>query len=362
MRNSIKIVHAALDQLGNEIILRGVLDPDSFDQLQSAPYQREILPLAKINELVAAFETSAVPDIELGMRGGDYMERNGDFYLKDEVYIIDGLQRVSAGRLMMQRGGDKKPHLGATVHEWERARFRILNLERTKLSPNILLRNLQHDYDVIAQLYGLCANDRAFVMHDKVCWTQRMKRSELLSALGFCKIVGALHSHLGPGRSHRTEELSRGLQKIMEAAGPNVMRDNVRHYFDVVDQCWGIRPITFREGAAYLRMTFQLCLATLFSRHQDFWRAEGKRLFVDKELIRKIRIFPVSDPQVVQLAAASGKAGEILYQLLLNHVNSGKRTRRLTPNEMAADIDLDETAEERSDEVLSQDDDEENGH
>ena len=40
---------------------------------------------------------------------------------------------------------------------------------------------------------------------------------------------------------------------------------------------------------------------------------------------------------------------------MLNHVNAGKRTRRLTPNEVMANIDLDETAEERADEVMAED-------
>ena len=345
-RSSVKVLHGALDERDNEVILRGVIDPSSFDQLLTAPYQREVLPLARINSLVDALKTSTVPDVELGMRGGDFMERESAFYLKDDVYIIDGQQRITAGRLMMQQGYEKMPMIGATIHfntteDWERERFRILNMERAKLSPNILLRNMQHDHEAVGQLHSLSTKDKNFVLCEKVCWSQRMRRDELISALTFCKTVGSLHSHLGPGRSHRTDDLSRGLDKIMAVTGPNVLRDNTRTLFDVVDQCWGIRTVTFREGAVYLRSTFLACLATLFSRHKDFWRnGDSKRLFVEKDMIRKIKLFPINDPQVINLASASGKAGDILYQLLLNHVNSGRRTGRLTPNEMAPVLDM----------------------
>jgi hypothetical protein len=38
----------------------------------------------------------------------------------------------------------------------------------------------------------------------------------------------------------------------------------------------------------------------------------------------------LNDPNVKNLTAASGKARHILYQMLVEHVNSGKRTKRLT--------------------------------
>ncbi|RJQ14036.1 hypothetical protein C4553_01775 [Candidatus Parcubacteria bacterium] len=356
MRDSVKVVRAALSEEKKDIILRGEVDPGSLHQLQTAPYQREVLPLAKINTLIEAFQKSTVPDIELGMRGGDFMERDGAFYLKNDVFIIDGLQRVTAAMRLMQLGTGKSPRLGCTVHfntteEWERDRFRILNTERTKLSPNILLRNLQHEFPVVSHLFSLTTRDRGFVMHGKISWSQRMKHGELITALTFCKAVGALHSHLGPGRGSKTDELARGLQKIMEVTGPNVLRENARTFSDILDQCWGIRIVTIREGAAYLRNTFLICLATLFSRHQDFWR--DKRFFVERDLIRKIKLFPVTDPYIVNLASASGKAREILYQMLLNHVNSGKRTRRLRPNETAPPLDLSETPEETMDQAAA---------
>ena len=332
VRDSIKVVNAALDETpGGEIILRGVIDPDSLRLLKTAPYQREVLPLAKISELMKALETGTVPDIELGMRGGDYREREDCFYLQDDTYIIDGLQRVTAGIQLLQKGGDRKPRIGAAIYfsttePWERERFKVLNVDRTRLSPNVLLRNLKEDLAVIAMLRNL-TDDPTFVMRDRICWDQRMTKGHLITAQTFASTVGFLHAHLGPGRSQRHDELAHGLQKIQERVGMRVMRDNIKTFFDVMDQCWSIRRVAFKEGAVCLRSTFLKTLATLFSRHDVFWR--GDRLFVEKDIINKIAAFPITDPSIGQLAAGSSTAGQLLFQMLVEHVNSGKRTRRL---------------------------------
>jgi hypothetical protein len=350
--SSIKVCKAALDETpdGKEIILRGVLDPNSLQHLQRADYQREILPLATIAKLMAAFENgNTVPDIDLGMRGQSYTESADCFTLADPVFIIDGLQRVTAGIEFMQRGGI--PHLGATIHfntseVWERERFRILNSERAKLSPNVLLRNLRHDIPAINALYVLTNsnNHKGFVLNGRVSWQQRMTREELMTALSLAKVAGVLHSHLGPGRSSKVDELARGIGKIQAAVGPATFRDNLVTFYDVIDSCWGIKRIAFKEGAVYMRLTFQSCLAMAFSRHTDFWK--GNRLVVDSSLRRKIAQFPVTDPHVIQLASSSGKARDYLLLLLVNHINNGKRTRRLTQRDNCEPLEMPEDGEE----------------
>lgn len=336
MADSVKIVHAALDESpGGEILLRGVIDPASLHLLKVGPYQREILPLATINGLVKAFKEGSVPDVDLGMRGERFTTRPGDggdnFYLQDDTFIVDGLQRVTAAQLLSNQGG--VPHLGATIHfstteEWERERFRILNAHRTKLSPNVLLRNRRHDYAVVEMLFRL-TSDSGFVLGNRVSWAQRMQRDHLLTALTFAKVIGRLHGHLGPTGSTTVDDLARGLEVVMERIGKNVMRDNVRAFFDFVDTAWGIKRVAFKEGATYMRATFLWTLARLLSDHTDFWR--DNRLVVVADLQRKIANFPVADPQVSNLSSAGGKARDILYVLLVNHVNSGRRTRKLKP-------------------------------
>jgi len=337
-RTSVKIINAALDETPDrEIILRGSIDPDSLINLRIDDYQREVMPLASLSSLVKAFQgTSSVPDVDLGMRGESYREHEDAFYLQDPVYIVDGLQRISAALHAMKVDGHLRPRLGAAIHfsttaEWERTRFRTLNADRSKLSPNILLRNLHATIPVVEMLH-LLSQDKDFVLNKRICWSQRQSRDQLISALTMLKVTGALHAHLGPGRGNHLHELAVGLQTTMTKVGRTTMRDNVKLFFDIVDQCWGVRVVAFREGATYLRQTFLWVLATMFSNHVTFWH--GNKLYVEKDLLRKIQGFPVTDPEVRNLASSSGKARELLYILLLNHVNRGKRTQRLESNGM----------------------------
>lgn len=341
-RESVKVIHGALDEFGNDksIVLRGVLDPGSLGRLKVAAYQREIMPYARIAELMQAFRTGRVPDIELGVRGGDFHERESAFYLADDAYIIDGQQRVNAALQLLREDPKAQPRLGALVHfntteAWERERFRILNTERTRVSPNVLLRNMQPDHPVVDALRRL-AQDKGFILYNRVSWDQRVARHELITALTFFRVVGALHAHLGPGLTNKLEELVRGTQTIMDKVGINTFRDNVRTFFETVDACWGVRAIAFREGAAYMRTTFLVSLAKVFSNHQVFWKKTGDtdtRLFVEKDLQRKLASFPVGDPSVRSLAGSGGQAGVMLVQMMVEHLNTGKRNRRLVPRQ-----------------------------
>jgi len=335
-RQALKILHGALDVEGESILLRGRIDPTTLDVLEVDDYQREIMPLSTIRDIMEGFTSGEVPDVELGMRGDNVTntkDNNGQtFVLKGSIYIVDGLQRVTAAR-QLRLNGVADPRLGATVHfnttrEWEIERFKILNAHRTKLSPNILLRNLREKYSVIAMLFNMSADDRKFVMRQKVCWQQRQQRIHLISALTLLKVVGAMHSHVAPGaRYSRWLDLAQGVQEIMSKVGRNIFQQNVRAFFDLIDNCWGIQNIAYKEGAAYMRSSFLLTLARVFSEHDNFWRE--KRFFVDADLVRKIASFPVTDPTVRQLAGSGGKSREMLYAMIVEHINRGKRSRRL---------------------------------
>lgn len=332
-RDSIKIVNAALDETPDgAIIIRGVIDPDSLHQLKVGEYQREVLPQSKIEDLVQAYMTGGrVPDIELGMRGHRTRDHENTYYLQDDVYIIDGLQRVTAGKVLMQNGSGLKPHLGVTVHldtteAWERERFRILNAMRSKLSPNVLLRNRRHDSQAVDSLFHLCS-DKQFVLYQRISWSQRKQREHLIDAMVFIKVVGALHSHLGPGLSQKVDELSRGLDKTMEAVGRTALRENIKTFFDVVDQAWGLRAIVYSDTSPHIRANFLRTLARVFSDHPIFW--QETRLTVDRDTVAKLKPFPIRDPSVSSLASGSSTSAQLLYTLIVNHINSGRRTRRL---------------------------------
>jgi hypothetical protein len=176
---------------------------------------------------------------------------------------------------------------------------------------------------------------------------------ELISAATYVKTVARLHAHLGPGSGSQVDRIASGLQQILEATGKGTFAENVKTFFDVIDKAWGVQRISFREGAVYLRANFLFTLARVFSNHTDFWKE--KRLFVNADLIRKLQGFPCRDPHVQSLATSAGTAGEILYQLIVEHLNKGKSTRRLTPRIIVPAVSAMNVGEESDD---GEDDDE----
>src|SRR5580698_10049833 len=99
----IHFTRATLDEIPSggtsQIVLRGVLDPASLEELKVDEYQREPLPLSSLSRLWEALKNGeSLPDIELGMRGNDFdVDKNDtEFWLKGAVYIIDGQQRRNA--------------------------------------------------------------------------------------------------------------------------------------------------------------------------------------------------------------------------------------------------------------------------
>lgn len=333
----IVFIHADLDEItvngDKKIVIRGVLHPDSLQHLLIDDYQREAKPLASLKSLIDAHrDGETIPDIELGMRGESFVPQDdGRVILSDPTYIIDGQQRVNAGKYLVETRDSVQPRLGALVHinttePWERGRFRTLNVDRTRVGPNVILRNLRFEHPGVEQLYTLC-EDRHFVLTKRVCWKQQMSRDELITAATFARVIGSLHGHLIPGRTSRISDLTDALDKLAEYLGRNVLRDNVRAFFDAIDKAYGIKRVTFKSGAIYMHATYLVALARMFSDHTDFWR--GNRLLVEAPTVRKLANFPLSDPSVVQLSSATGKGLQVLYGLLVDHVNSGRRTRRL---------------------------------
>lgn len=338
----VKILHGALDEgPGGEIVLRGVIAPESLLNLQRDDYQRESLPLTSLSNIVTAIKAGeTLPDVELGMRGQDYTDRNGVFTLKEPVFIVDGLQRISGGIHVMQSSNGEVPvRIGATIHfgtnkEWERNRFRILNTLRVRVSPSVILRNMKDGSPFVNMLCNLTANDKSFVLLDRVTWSQRMNRSEIITGLTLAKTVGFLHAHIASTRSVTIEELVPGLDKAMEICGIQTMRANIRTFFDLIDECWGIRRIQYKEGSPHVKGAFLTMLAKLISDHRNFWQGDGsldKKLFIEAPLRRKIGQFAIHDPQISNLAGSNGASRVMLYMLLRNHINSGKRTKHLIP-------------------------------
>ncbi len=352
---SVRLFNAVVDifKIGDAetIIIRGIVDPESLSLIKVAAYQREILPGAKVKSLVNALKTSTVPDIELGMRGDKYQVREAalpaekgrdTYFLQDDVYVIDGLQRISAAQVLLKSDPEARPRIGAVVHlstteDWETERFRILNQERTKLNVNVLLRNLHAKSQAMDMLLRLCL-DEMFPLCNRVQWSQRMGRAEIIPAMVLCQTTGYLHCRFGPGKSTKPDEIAASLDKTMERVGRTTMRENVKTFFQLIDECFGIRRMVYNHGAVYMRKNFLITLAEILGRHENFWN--GQRLHVEKDLRLKINKFPIDDPEISRLASSQGPAADLLYMLLLKHINSGKRTRRLKPVEGMEPKDL----------------------
>jgi hypothetical protein len=353
---TVTIIHGALDESplrGGSIILRGVIDPDSLMWLQVDQYQREVLLGSTQNRLIYAFTSGEVmPDIELGMRGQSFYQpkvmgkiQEGTFVLKDPVFIIDGLQRRSAA---LNASGHGR-RLGATIHfdttkEWEEERFFILNSHRIRVSPNIHLRNLRDKHPGVQVVYQLTMTDRSFCACERVSWNQRMKRDDLFGAHTVMQIIGHVHSWAVTGmRGQNVMHLATAFDNLVNKIGSTMLKNNIRSFYNMVDECWGVNAIQYRESAPQIKTPFLGVLAAIMCDHKDFWTGRlGSELFVNKDTKRKLRLFPMADPTVMNLAGSHGKARHQLYMMLRDHINSGRRTNRLQPREPLGVPSLDE--------------------
>ncbi len=331
----LRIANGAIRKEEGFTILQGWIDPDTLDALLIDDYQRDLLPISTIDQILEGFrkEDGSVPAIDLGMRGCQYHSREGAFILRDPVYIVDGLQRVTAAKKHKAAGG--KVILSAEIRfnstkEQEIERFRFLNGNRTKVSPNVLLHNAQWKHPGMSMLYSMCNEDSQFALKNLVCWKQRQLRNHITYAMVMCRALGHLHTFLvsGSGSVARVDDVIKMIDKLFEKVGASQLRDNARTFYDLVDHCWGLRNITFREKAPHIRYAFQFALARVFDNHEVFW--EDKKLVIPRDLRSKLKQFNVYDPSVSSLAGGSGQAARSLYVMLAEHINKGKRTRRLT--------------------------------
>lgn len=322
----LKMFSAALDEEGDDIVLRGTIDPDTLDAVKADTYQREIGPAHKIESISKALAKRAVPDILLGMRGGNYDEKSGAFICTDPVFVIDGFQRLTAARLVVSRGA--RPILGAkllfnTSREFEKEMFETLSQTATRISPNILLRNKRDKLLVIALVHDVTTNEEGFPLRGRVCWSQSMKRDHLLTATTICKTMGSLHAHFGSGNYASIDPLALSMQAVMDKIGKANYRTNMLAFFGIMEECWGISRVVYKAPCAALRGTFMRALARVLGEHEQFWNE--KRLVLTAPQRKKLASFPIADPSVADICGGGGAAGGILFDLLVRHFDSSKR-------------------------------------
>lgn len=336
----IRVINGALDEhpaRGGSIILRGVIHPECLKFLKVDDYQRERLG-SSASIWKALTNHQALPDIELGMRGQRYQEmKDGTIFLQDPVYIIDGLQRqTGALRYMEATGQDVR--LGAVIHfstdkSWESERFRVLNTTARRVSGNVILRNDREGNPAILTLYGLSMNQADFPLYKRVTWEQVMARHDLITAGTMLKVALRLHRHLQSSvTSTKVSDIAANARKLGDLIGLNKLRSNLVEFFAVINEAWPFNEIDTQSPTPFLRSGFLLALASLLSHHKDFWRDDDKTLHVETDLRRKIGTFKVFDPNINFLTHGSGSSSLMqLARLMVDHINSGKRTKRLTP-------------------------------
>lgn len=354
---SIKLINAALDESslrGGTLILRGVIDGASLKQLRFDDYQREALPLSSLSKLTQAVkEGNALPDIEIGMRGQYYVTRKTDWFLNDPCYVIDGQQRINACINAMSLYPGLPVRLGATIHfdttkEWERERFRILNNARVKVSPNVLLRNMREDYKSIAEIYRITnVGDDYFCLGGRVSWDQNMKKGKLITALNVLKITGILHGHIAAGQANGLIPIAIQLDNLGERIKLVQMKENLKTFFDLIDEVWGVRVVQYRELSAHLRGGFLYMMARFLSNHLDFWKGDNNhKLFIDADTRRKMASFPINDPGIQPLTSSAGASRHVLLDYFIKHINSGRRTKKLQLREgLQLEVDTPETTD-----------------
>lgn len=340
-KNEVRIINAAIAEFNRHVVLRGVLHPDSFNAIKVDGYQREEGSVSDLASLVEAFKRcNQIPDIEIGVRGNNYSNREGVHAIPHDCYVIDGLQRLTAAKRAVAQNPGLQVSLGAKLHfgtdyKWEKERFKILNQARRRVSPNVLLRNDADESESVGALLDMCSNDGKFVLKGLVSWGQKMNRQERLTALSLLKLVGVLHSHFGPGLAVSSTLLMSSTTKTMTVVGPSTWRENIRTYFSVVDQAFGIRQIAFRDMAPWLKHGFLRVLAMVFAEHATFW--DGTRLVIPRGFVDKLGKFPVAGPDVLATLNTS-ITNPLLYRNLVAWLNSGKRTSHMVKwNGMKAD-------------------------
>ncbi len=336
VRPHIRIINGALDESSDSssaLILNGRIDPATLHFLKvDNEYQR---PLGERSDIFNALkEGRVVPNIEIGVRGQNFTTDGDDYVIHSPAYIIDGWQRVGNALRLLEMIPHQPIRLFASIHfgtdhQWERHRFTELNKNVKRISPNLHLRNTRGQNEAILTLYGLCHNDPRFPLYKRVCWSQNMQRGQIMTALVLAKAVRRLHGHRIPNSGNSAEMLAGTFAKIPGTVTLPTFRRNVSTFFSIVDDCWPLASIQYRTTAPQIKTGFLTELARLFSNHPTFWEHNDNTLVVSADDRRKLSKFPINDPQVARLAGTGGASAQILYQLLVDHLNSGRRTNRL---------------------------------
>lgn len=332
----IRIEKAALDESAVSpagAVMRGRIAASTLRFLRvDREYQRN---LENRPDIFEAFKNGKVlPDIDIGVRGQDFHFEGDDCIIDSPAYIVDGAQRVGTALTLIDLIPDLEIRIGALIHfdttqAWEAERFTALNSNAKKVSPSLHLRNMRAANVAVLTLFGLSNNSPGGVLQDRICWEQSTQKGHIMTALTLAKVCRDLHSQHMSMSGDRLAQIAGDLNGAVRKISLASFRSNCLTFFEVIDECYGLRTISARKPAPQIKSTFMRVLARLFCRHENFWSDSGKILTVDSAWRHCLEKFPLQDPTIAHLASSGGPAHRVLYGLLRDHANSGKRTNML---------------------------------
>jgi hypothetical protein len=314
-------------------VLRGTIDQDCLRALNVDWYQRtkgfSTQEIKEIAELY--FHHMKVTDVILGMRGKHFRQTGNEFWLQDKVYVIDGLQRLYAARVAL----DKRPELALriggkvyfnTTDTSENAMFCALNATQQRVSASILVRNKYHVSPAAKLLFDVTAN-KDFALFRRIGWDQKLDIDEVLSGMALGCIAGGLHAHLGGVPGGRAYILLEALDIVAAKIGPAAMAANIIAFFNAVDKCWSIR------GSKHLdiSMNFLLVLARLFASYEDFW--DGDNFYFAQKFLKRLVKFEYGQiqTQVKQLTRANMDTKDVIFEMLRKKLQLDQFSGRRPP-------------------------------
>lgn len=351
---TIKLIKGSLDEKDNgEIIGLGFLsieDVVADNLLRWDTYQRGVLSNAQ--KLDAALKAgSTFPAVTLGLRGQNFDTKGDNLIIAAPLWIIDGLQRISATR----RFAASEPTLASKIktsvelrfntdYTIEKQLFHDLNAGRIGISPNVHLFNIRDKYKAVASVYGFY-NETSSPLHGRIQWGQRVGTGEIISAMTVVRVILGLYKHVSTraftkdnivagGASHVEGQGIWLENKSKSIGGLGPFRENLHTFFEVVDGAWGLRNVEHNTGRPYLRMAFLIGLATMFSEHKDFWK--GNKLVVDRFVRERLKSFPFDRDDIAMMVkgAAGSGASYAWADMLTKHINRGRSTHKLTVREV----------------------------
>jgi hypothetical protein len=328
--SEVRILNGNLEEDGDDIVIRGVLDQATLKYIHFAWYQREQgFNENHIQDIVGAyFEGARLPDITLGMRGQRVTStKDNSYILRDKVFCIDGGQRLWAAAHALQERPDLKIRLGAktflgTNEDAENEMFCKLGTTQKRVSASVLLRNRKKK-SAGARILVEMNKQEGFALKDRVTWGQAKSRHELMTGFSLARIVGALHCHKAPTRTAKVYDLAAGLDLLVEAIGEDNLKTNIVRFFEMIDQCWTIRNLSGSSSRPHLRPSFLITLARLMSNYPDFWDGvQRNEFYCPMTLLKKLRKFKLADV----LKTSPLISTEVIYELLRKQMGLDPQT------------------------------------